>query len=76
MSAVGARAGGCPGGVWVCVAIIGAKRRDQLDDNLRAPDVRLTADEPRKLDEVSSLPPGYPGWMLARQSADRLPPET
>jgi len=25
------------------------------------------------LDEVSALPPEYPGWMLARQGAERRP---
>ena len=28
----------------------------------------------KQLDEVSALPPEYPGWMLATQSADRLDP--
>src|SRR6201995_1254978 len=36
----------------VTSVIIGAKRRDQLNDNLRAPDVQLTAEELRTLDEV------------------------
>jgi aryl-alcohol dehydrogenase-like predicted oxidoreductase len=57
----------------VSSVIIGAKRRDQLNDNLRAPDVKLTADELRKLDEVSALPAEYPGWMLSRQGSDRVP---
>ena len=57
----------------VTSVIIGAKRRDQLTDNLRAPEVQFTADELRKLDEVSALPAEYPGWMLARQGSDRIP---
>jgi len=57
----------------VTSVIIGAKRRDQLNDNLRAPDIQLTADELKQLGEVSALPPEYPGWMLARQSTDRIP---
>jgi aryl-alcohol dehydrogenase-like predicted oxidoreductase len=60
----------------VTSVIIGAKRRDQLTDNLRAPDVVLTADELRALGEVSALPSEYPGWMLARTSSDRLPGPT
>src|ERR1700678_3986459 len=52
--------------------IIGAKRRDQLQDNLAAVEVTLTQDELRRLDEVSTLPPEYPGWMMPFQSADRL----
>jgi aryl-alcohol dehydrogenase-like predicted oxidoreductase len=54
--------------------IIGAKRLDQLEDNLAAVDLKLTADELKQLDEVSALPPEYPGWMLPFQSANRLEP--
>lgn len=52
--------------------IIGAKRLDQLKDNLAAVELALTPDELRQLDEVSALPPEYPGWMLPFQGADRL----
>ena len=52
--------------------IIGAKRLDQLQDNLAAVELTLTADELKQLDEVSVLPPEYPGWMLPFQGADRL----
>ena len=51
--------------------IIGAKRMDQLHDNLAAFDVKLTPAEIKQLDEVSTLPPEYPGWMLAFQGSDR-----
>ena len=54
--------------------IIGAKRLDQLQDNLAAVELTLTQDELRQLDEVSALPPEYPGWMLPSQGADRLEP--
>ena len=54
--------------------IIGAKRLDQLQDNLAAVELTLTAEELKKLDEVSVLPPEYPGWMLPFQGADRLEP--
>jgi aryl-alcohol dehydrogenase-like predicted oxidoreductase len=57
----------------VTSVIIGAKRRDQLIDNLRAPAVKLTKEELSKLDEVSALPAEYPGWMLAAQGSDRAP---
>jgi aryl-alcohol dehydrogenase-like predicted oxidoreductase len=56
----------------VTSVIIGAKRDDQLRDNLAAVDLTLTQDELRRLDEVSTLPPEYPGWMLQFQGADRL----
>jgi aryl-alcohol dehydrogenase-like predicted oxidoreductase len=54
--------------------IIGAKRLDQLNDNLAATELALTADELKRLDEVSDLPPEYPGWMLPFQGADRTDP--
>lgn len=58
----------------VTSVILGAKRLDQLQDNLAAADLKLTEEEIKQLDEVSALPPEYPGWMLATQSADRLDP--
>ena len=58
----------------VTSVIIGAKRLDQLQDNLAAVEITLTQDELRQLDEVSALPPEYPGWMVASQGADRLQP--
>jgi aryl-alcohol dehydrogenase-like predicted oxidoreductase len=58
----------------VTSVILGAKRLDQLQDNLAATDLKLTEEEIKQLDEVSALPPEYPGWMLATQSADRLDP--
>lgn len=57
---------------FVTSVIIGAKRPDQLNDNLAAVDLHLSADEIKKLDEVSELPPEYPGWMLPFQGANRL----
>lgn len=51
--------------------IIGAKKTEQLDDNIKATTVSLTADELTKLDTASKLSPEYPGWMLERQGADR-----
>ncbi len=56
----------------VTSVIIGAKRHDQLQDNLAAVKLTLTQDELKRLDEVSALPPEYPGWMLPFQGADRL----
>ncbi|KWO55114.1 aldo/keto reductase [Burkholderia territorii] len=57
----------------VTSVIIGAKRVEQLEDNLGAVDVALTADELAHLDAVSALPADYPGWMIDRQAAGRLP---
>jgi aryl-alcohol dehydrogenase-like predicted oxidoreductase len=58
---------------FVTTVIIGAKTMEQLDDNLDAAKLQLTAEEMSKLDEVSALPAEYPGWMLARQGAERRP---
>jgi len=54
--------------------IIGAKRLDQLEDNLGAVELTLTQDELRQLDEVSALAREYPEWVLPFQGADRLEP--
>jgi aryl-alcohol dehydrogenase-like predicted oxidoreductase len=53
--------------------IIGAKRKDQLDDNLGACGVALTDADMEKLDAVSQLPKEYPGWMFERQGSYRDP---
>jgi len=58
----------------VTSVLVGAKRLSQLEDNIAAVDITLSEDEIRRLDEVSELPPEYPGWMLATQGADRLGP--
>jgi aryl-alcohol dehydrogenase-like predicted oxidoreductase len=57
----------------VTSVVIGAKRMDQLEDNLNSVTVTLTEDQLQRLDEVSQLPPEYPQWMLARQADGRLP---
>lgn len=55
----------------VSTVIIGAKKQEQLNENLKSVDVKLSVDEMTQLDEVSKLPPEYPEWMIERQSADR-----
>jgi len=55
----------------VTSVIIGAKTAEQLTDNIAATKLVLTADELAKLDEVSALPPEYPGWMTQFQIRDR-----
>ncbi|WP_295670031.1 aldo/keto reductase [uncultured Mucilaginibacter sp.] len=52
--------------------IIGAKTVDQLNANIKSTTVELSADDIQKIDEVSALPREYPGWMVERQSADRV----
>jgi len=56
----------------VTSVLLGTKRIEQLDDNLRAVDVQLTEEELRSLDEVSKLPAEYPGWMLDFWSQARV----
>jgi aryl-alcohol dehydrogenase-like predicted oxidoreductase len=58
----------------VTSVIIGAKRIDQLEDNLAAIELELSAAEIERLDAISVLPPEYPGWMLPFQGASRLAP--
>ena len=58
---------------FVMSVIIGAKRIDQLDQNLAAAKLALDAEDLRRLDEVSALPAEYPGWMLERQATGRVP---
>jgi aryl-alcohol dehydrogenase-like predicted oxidoreductase len=60
---------------WVTSVIIGARTEAQLDDNLEASKLKLSADELKKLDDVSALAPEYPGWMFERQGTTRLPPQ-
>jgi aryl-alcohol dehydrogenase-like predicted oxidoreductase len=58
----------------VTSVIIGARRLAQLDDNLKAVDVTLTADDMKELDEVSKLTMEYPEWMSIL-GTDRRPGE-
>ena len=58
----------------VTSVIIGAKKLSQLDDNLKAIDVKLTEDDLKALDEASKLAPEYPAWMDVLGS-DRRPGE-
>jgi aryl-alcohol dehydrogenase-like predicted oxidoreductase len=55
----------------VSSVIIGARTIDQLEDNLEAAEVILSAAELEALDQVSRLPEEYPGWMLERQGQYR-----
>jgi aryl-alcohol dehydrogenase-like predicted oxidoreductase len=53
--------------------IIGAKRKEQLLDNIGATQLQLTEEEMNKLDQMSALSPEYPGWMVERQVTGRFP---
>ena len=58
----------------VSTVIVGARTIEQLQDNLGAGEVSLSADELRELEQVSRLPEEYPGWMLERQGQYRSEP--
>ncbi len=53
----------------VSSVIIGAKKPEQLEDNLKAAEVELSAAELDTLAKVSALPREYPGWMFETQGA-------
>ncbi|MCK9686910.1 aldo/keto reductase [Scleromatobacter humisilvae] len=55
----------------VTSVIVGAKRPDQLADNIAATNVTLGADELKALGDASALPAEYPGWMFERQGEIR-----
>lgn len=55
----------------VSTVIVGAKRADQLADNIGACDVEFTREELDRLDKLSRLPREYPGWMLGFQGGYR-----
>ena len=55
----------------VTSTIIGAKTIQQLNDNVHSTEIKLNEEDLKKLDDISKLPAEYPGWMVARQSADR-----
>lgn len=60
----------------VTSVLLGASKRAQLEDNLRAVDVGLTADELARLDAATPLAPVYPNWfqrnLADTQTADAL----
>jgi len=55
----------------VTSVIIGAKRPEQLADNMAATQLTLSPAELQQIDAASRLPSEYPGWMLERQGEYR-----
>jgi aryl-alcohol dehydrogenase-like predicted oxidoreductase len=55
----------------VTSVIIGAKRPEQLADNIASTELTLSADELAQIGKVSELPPEYPGWMVDMQGKYR-----
>jgi aryl-alcohol dehydrogenase-like predicted oxidoreductase len=56
----------------VTSVIIGARREEQLVDNLAAAGLELSAEERARLDAVSAPPLIYPYWHQAKTASDRL----
>ncbi|NUK13202.1 aldo/keto reductase, partial [Streptomyces lunaelactis] len=56
-------------------AIVGAKRPDQLTENLAAVDLVLTDEDLAELDAISAQPDPYPNWAQGAPD-DRLPPHS
>jgi aryl-alcohol dehydrogenase-like predicted oxidoreductase len=54
---------------FVTSIIVGAKKKEQLVDNLAATELRLSPEQIKTLDEASALPAEYPGWMVEFQNA-------
>jgi aryl-alcohol dehydrogenase-like predicted oxidoreductase len=54
--------------------IVGARTDEQLADNLGASDLKLSADEVARLEEISRPPLIYPHWHQAKTARDRLSP--
>ena len=52
--------------------IVGARTEEQLADNLKAADLTLSAEERKRLDDVSAMHLTYPHWHQANTSSDRL----
>lgn len=55
----------------VSTVIVGAKRLDQLGDNLGAIEIALSNEDIDRLDSASALAPEYPAWMIERQAGFR-----
>ena len=52
--------------------IIGANKMSQLEDNLKASDLQLTAVELEVLSATTAPRPLYPEWMIQRQNEGRM----
>src|ERR687886_435219 len=58
----------------VTSVIVGARTEEQLKDNLAAADLVLSAEERKRLDDVSLVPLLYPYWHQANTGDGRLSP--
>jgi aryl-alcohol dehydrogenase-like predicted oxidoreductase len=53
--------------------IIGAKKQDQLIDNIECTTLKLSEKELEELETISALDTEYPAWMVKRQLTGRFP---
>jgi aryl-alcohol dehydrogenase-like predicted oxidoreductase len=58
----------------VSTLVIGARNAEQLRENLRSVEFKLTAEQVKRLDAVSAAQPVYPYWHQRQTFADRNPP--
>lgn len=54
--------------------IIGANKMSQLEDNLKAAELELTAEEAEQLSQTTAPVQMYPQWMVERQNEGRAGP--
>jgi len=54
--------------------VVGARTDEQLADNLKAADLKLSEEERKRLDDVSAPPLIYPFWHQLKTASDRLGP--
>lgn len=59
-------------GEGVIVPLVGAKTRDQLDDNLGCLEFTLTEEQKTRLDDASKIELGFPHDFLAQFKSDRI----
>ena len=59
----------------VASVIIGGRNFNQFEDNLKAAELKLSADEVKRLDDVSRPPLIYPYWHQSFTAQDRLSEE-
>ncbi len=55
----------------VTSVILGVKRLEQLEENLKATEITLSEHDLERLSKASALPSEYPGWMFASADAAR-----
>lgn len=52
--------------------VVGARKLSQLEDTIKAVDVKLTEDDIKRLNDVSQMPLYYPFWHQSRFTRNRM----